>query len=144
MNRIDIIKLHEAHKKAIKGIITILPILLGLLLIISIVNVCLPQTYYSKLFTGNVVLDALKGGLLGSLLTGNPITGYILGSGFVSNGVSLVAVTAFIVAWTTVGLIQLPAESLVLGKSFAFYRNLTAFVMAIITAIISVLLLNWI
>ena len=143
MNRIDSNKLQTAHKKTIKGIINILPIIFGVLLLVSIVSVMFPKSYYLRLFTGNLILDALKGSVLGSILTGNPVTGYILGSGFLTNGVSLVAVTSFIVAWTTVGIVQLPAESLILGKSFAIYRNLSAFVMAIIVAILSVLLLNW-
>jgi len=59
-----------------------------------------------------------------------------------SQGVGLIAVTAFIVSWVTVGIIQLPAESAILGKRFALLRNLTAFVFSIIVAIITVLILG--
>jgi uncharacterized membrane protein YraQ (UPF0718 family) len=57
-------------------------------------------------------------------------------------GVSLIAVTAFLVAWVTVGFIQLPAESYLLGKRFAFLRNLTAFILAIVVAILTVTILG--
>lgn len=142
MHTIDRNKLKISHSKSIKGILNIIPIILGILLLVNMVNVVVPKSFYSKIFSGNLILDALKGSLLGSFLTGNPITGYILGNGFLTAGASLVAVTSFIVAWTTVGLIQLPAEALMLGKSFAVYRNISAFFMAIIAAILSVLLLN--
>jgi uncharacterized membrane protein YraQ (UPF0718 family) len=136
-------KLKKANKKTVKSILNLLPVILSILLLVSIVNQMIPKSFYIKIFTGNIILDALKGSLLGSILTGNPVTGYILGDGFLKNGVSLVAVTSFIVAWTTVGIIQLPAESIALGKRFAIYRNISAFIMAIIVAIISVLLINF-
>jgi uncharacterized membrane protein YraQ (UPF0718 family) len=135
-------KLVLANKKTFKGIVNILPIILGILLLVSIINVIVPKSIYKELFSGNMIFDTLKGSLLGSILTGNPITAYILGDGFLQNEVSLFAVTSFIVAWTTVGVVQLPAETYSLGKSFALYRNLTAFVFSILVAIISVLLIN--
>jgi hypothetical protein len=52
------------------------------------------------------------------------------------------AITAFIVAWVTVGVIQLPAEALMLGKRFAFVRNGISFVTALIISIIIVLTLG--
>jgi len=52
------------------------------------------------------------------------------------------AVTAFLVAWVTVGLVQLPAEVMMLGKKFAIIRNITAFIFAIIVAIITIVILD--
>ena len=66
------------------------------------------------------------------------MTSYVLGGELFKQGVSLVAVTAFLVAWVTVGLVQLPAESMILGKRFAITRNITAFILSIIVAIITV------
>jgi len=57
-------------------------------------------------------------------------------------GISLLAVTAFLVAWVTVGLVQLPAEVMMLGKKFAIIRNITAFIFAIIVAIITIVILD--
>lgn len=119
-----------------------LPIIIGVLLLVSIINIIIPQSIYTTIFTGNSWLDALKGASLGSILTGNPVTGYILGDGFIKAGVGLIAVTAFIVSWVTVGLVQLPAEALVLGKKFAFYRNLSAFMMSILVAILTTSVLS--
>ncbi len=136
-------KLKQANKKAQKAFLKVLPIILGMLLIVSMVNNLVPKSFYSHFFSGHIFSDSLIGALLGSLLMGNPISAYILGDGFIKNGVSLVAVTAFLTAWTTVGIIQLPAESIVLGKEFAIFRNLTAFVMSIITAILTVYIMGF-
>jgi uncharacterized membrane protein YraQ (UPF0718 family) len=144
MNSFNVEKLKLANKKTLKGFVNILPIIFGILLLVSIFNEIIPKSFYQSVFSNNMLFDTLKGSLLGSVLTGNPITAYILGAGFSQNGVSLFAVTAFIVAWTTVGVVQLPAESISLGKSFAFSRNITAFLFSIVVAVISVLLVNWI
>lgn len=134
----DIKKLKKSNKQALKNIINILPIMIAMLLLISIINEIIPTSFYKKLFTGNLFSDSLIGDLLGSFLMGNPVTGYILGNGLLDGGVSLVAVTAFLVAWVTVGIVQAPAEAMILGKRFAIFRNLSAFFMAIIVAIITV------
>jgi|MudIll2142460700_1097286.scaffolds.fasta_scaffold2547241_1 hypothetical protein len=47
------------------------------------------------------------------------LTSYIIGGELRQRGVSMLAITAFIVARVTVGIIQLLAEALMLGKRFA-------------------------
>jgi len=135
-------KLKKSHKQALKGILNILPIILGMLLLISIITNTVPKSFYHKLFNGNIFLDSLIGDVLGSILMGNPITGYVMANELLVSGVSLVAVTAFIVAWVTVGVIQLPVEAHVLGKKFTLFRNIIAFFMAIVVAIITVSIVN--
>jgi uncharacterized membrane protein YraQ (UPF0718 family) len=72
-------------------------------------------------------MDSLWGTALGSVFTGNPINSYIIGRQFLERGVSLLAVTAFICSWVTVGLLQLPAEIAALGWKFALVRNIFCF-----------------
>jgi uncharacterized membrane protein YraQ (UPF0718 family) len=135
-------RLHNSLKKTNKGILKMLPLIFGILLLVSMLNILIPKETYLKFFTGNLILDAIKGSFLGSVLTGNPITGYVLADNFLKNGVSLVAVTSFLVAWVTVGIVQLPAEMIALGKRFAISRNLTSFVFSILVAIVTVLILK--
>ena len=87
-------------------------------------------------------MDILKGSIAGSILAGNPMTSYILGGELFNQGVSLVAVTAFLVSWVTVGTIQFPVESSIFGKKFAIVRNIISFIFSIIVAIITVTLYN--
>jgi len=90
-------------------------------------------------FAGELFRDTLLGSVMGSILTGNPITSYIIGGELLKSGISLFAVTAFIVAWVTVGVVQLPAEAAILGKRFALARNGLSFLSAVLVSIATVL-----
>ncbi len=76
------------------------------------------------------------------MAAGNPLTSYIIGGELQKNGIILAAVIAFILSWVTVGTVQLPAESLMLGKRFALVRNGISFVMAILVALLTVITLE--
>jgi len=138
----DIKKLTGASVKAAKNLWNVLPVLIGALLLISLVNTLVPKSFFSYLFKGDPVWEPFIGSALGSILAGNPVTSYILAGELLKEGVSLIAVTAFLVAWVTVGIIQLPAESILLGKRFALARNITAFIFAVIVALITVMVVN--
>jgi len=94
------------------------------------------------IFSKTPLLDSLIGSAIGSVSTGPPITSYIIGGELLKEGVSLIAVTAFMVAWVTVGVIQFPFESIMLTVKFALIRNATSFLFSIVVAIVTVLLLN--
>ena len=130
-----------AWKKTFNTIKVVVPIIVGVLLFISFFNPIL-QRFYPALFSGNLIFDSLIGSLLGSVSFGIPITSYIAGSELLCSGVSLVAVTAFILAWTTVGVMMLPLEIAYFGKRFALVRNGVNFVGAILIAILTVVTLG--
>jgi hypothetical protein len=119
-----------------------LPIILVVLMLISLVLTVIPARSLSALFTGNRFLDPLIGAITGSISSGNALTSYIISGELQHNGVSLLAVTAFIVSWVTVGIVQIPAEALTLGKTFAFARNAIAFVSSILVVILTVIILR--
>ena len=135
-------KFKESNRKALRGLKDIFPIIIGVLLLVSIITTVIPKSFYKILFNGNLFRDSIVGAILGSILTGNPVTSYIIGKGFLINGVSLIATASFITTWTTVGLFQLPAESLVLGKRFAVARNISAFIISIAVAVMTVMIIN--
>ena len=130
-------KLKNSVKKTIKSFYQVFPILVGIILLLGLASALFPKTLYSSLFTQNNLLDSFIGCSLGSVLAGNPVTSYILGGELLKQGVSLVAVTSFLVAWVTVGIVQFPAESLMLGRRFAILRNLMSFIFSILVAIIT-------
>ena len=132
----------QAIIKAAKGLWVAFPMILGTILFISLISILIPKSFYTTIFSKNIFLDSIIGSLIGSISAGNPITSYILGGELLSQGVGLVAVTAFLVAWVTVGIIQLPAESTILGRKFALIRNISSFILAIIVAIITVFILG--
>ena len=116
-------KLKAAILKSSKSMYASLPVLLGVILLVGLISTIIPKSSYHVIFSKNFLLDSIIGSGLGSVLAGNPITSYVLGGELLKQGVSLVAVTSFMVAWITVGLVQLPAESILLGKKFAISRN---------------------
>ena len=128
--------------KTSRALWKVFPMIIGTILLVSLVNTLIPKSFYTIIFQKNIILDSLIGSVIGSISLGNPIISYIFGGEFLSQGISLIAVTAFLVAWVTVGVIQLPAEATILGKKFAFLRNITSFIFSIIVAIVTVLILN--
>lgn len=131
-------QLKQAGIKTYNNFKQFLPILLGIILLIALMQTALPKNFWSNIFIGNNFLDPLIGAIFGSIAAGNPLTSYIIGGELLDVGVSLVAVTAFLLAWVTVGVIQLPAESLMLGKKFAIIRNIVSFFSAIVIAVLVV------
>ena len=114
----------------------------GILLLISFLNPIF-QRYYPKIFTGNYFWDPILGALAGSVAFGIPVTSYIAGGELLQKGVSLLAVTAFILAWATVGLAMLPIEIKFLGRRFAILRNGLNFINSIVIAILVTIILNF-
>ncbi len=127
----------DATTKTKNALFQTLPILLGVLILISISIAAVPKAWYAKAFSGTF-LDPVIGAAAGSIAVGNPITSYIIGGELLTAGISLIAVTSFLLSWVTVGIIQLPAESALLGKRFALTRNLLSFLFAIIIAALTV------
>lgn len=120
-----------------------IPILVGMLLLAMLIN-NLAQRYYDKMFTGDYLKDTFIGAIAGSLSFGMALTSYVVGGEFLQRGVSLLAVTAFIMTWTTVGIAMLPLEAKMLGTKFAIWRNVFNFIFAIIISILTVLILRMI
>ena len=135
-------KLKNSVLKSSRSLGNSIPVLAGVVLLVGLANTLVPKSIYTKIFSKNFLLDSVIGSGLGSVLAGNPITSYVLGGEFLKEGISLVAVTSFLVAWVTVGLVQLPAESFLLGKRFAILRNAISFIFSIVVAIITAFLVG--
>lgn len=132
-------RLRQCLVKTAREFCSMIPIMLCILLLISLVSALAPEGFHSYFFTGNVLLDSIAGAAAGSIAVGNPIMSYIIGGELLAMGISLVAVTAFILAWVTVGVVQFPAESMILGRRFAIRRNLVSFLSSIAIACLVVL-----
>jgi uncharacterized membrane protein YraQ (UPF0718 family) len=128
----------SSFRKAAKGFSGALPILLGVVLLLGLFRAFVSKQWISSVFTGHLLKDTVTAGAIGSISAGNPITSYIIGGELLKDGVSLLAVTSFIVTWVTVGIVQLPAEATILGRRFAITRNILSFVLAILVSIATV------
>lgn len=137
-------KLKNSVIKSGKSLWSSMPVLAGVVLLVGLANTLISKSAYGKVFTGDMISDSIIGSALGSVLAGTPVTSYVLGGELLNQGISLVAVTAFLVAWVTVGFVQLPAESIMLGKRFAVSRNILSFIFSIIVATITVFVLGFV
>jgi len=131
----------QAFANTLKTYKRMLPMMFGILLLINLLGPVLKK-YYTSIFTGNYILDPLIGALAGSVSFGIPITSFIISGELLKEGISLLAVSAFILTWATVGIAMLPLEISFLGKRFAVYRNVINFFFGIIIAIFTVFTLN--
>ncbi|MEA3302077.1 MAG: hypothetical protein U9Q75_02275 [Pseudomonadota bacterium] len=131
-------RLIPSIKKTVSMFVGMLPILVGVVLLTGLILELLPTEKAAAWFGRNNLLDALTGATLGSISAGHPLTSYVLGGELLENGISLVAVTALLVSWVTVGSIQFPAEAMMLGRRFALYRNLLCFGFSILIAMLTV------
>lgn len=130
--------LKKAFQKTLNSFQQFLPIIIGILLLVSLIIVAVPKEFYINIFTNNKIIDSLIGAVLGSIAVGNPIISYVIGGELLKQGISFIAITAFMLTWISVGVVQLPAESLMLGKRFSFARNILSFLTALIISVLTI------
>jgi predicted Fe-Mo cluster-binding NifX family protein len=141
-HRIDRAAVLQAARSSARQFASLLPILIGVVLLIGLFNAFVSKEFLASIFSGRPLLDTLWGACFGSILAGNPINSYVIGGELLKHGVSLFAVTALILTWVTVGLVQLPAEVAALGRKFALVRTATSFVLFTGVAVLTVVLFN--
>ncbi|SMC08787.1 permease [Nitratiruptor tergarcus] len=128
----------DALYKSFKTLLKILPMLLGVIGIVGIFKVFITPDLLASLFTKNPFYDTFIGLFAGAIAVGQAIISYIVGGELLSSGVSMYGVTAFILAWVTLGIVQLPLEASVLGIRFTILRNILAFVFTFLITIATV------
>ena len=121
----------QALRGAARQMKAMMPVLLGVILLVGLFKTFVSEALIGSVFTGRPMLDASLGAALGSVLAGNPVNSYVIGKGLLDVGVELAAVTAFILTWVTVGLVQIPAEIAALGARFTLVRTIAAFILSI-------------
>lgn len=124
-------------QKSSLSFLAMAPLLLGVIGLVGIFQVLVTPQMLAGLFQDNPLLDTLIGTLGGAAAAGNPIVSYLIGGELLDQGISLYAVTAFILSWVTLGFTQLPAEIEVFGGRFTLYRNILAFVFTMLIAVLT-------
>jgi uncharacterized membrane protein YraQ (UPF0718 family) len=134
-------RLIQCISNTTRSFVASLPTLLGVILLMGMFRAIVPKEMLFRFFGGGEFRDMLAGSLVGSISGGNALTSYIVGGEILAQGGSLFAVTAFLVAWVTVGIIQIPAEASLLGRRFALARNLVSYLLVFPVSIVTVLTL---
>ena len=134
--------LKESFLNTLNSFQQFLPTIIGILMLISLIIVAVPKEFYTNIFTNNKIIDSFIGAILGSIAVGNPIISYVIGGELLKQGISFIAITAFMLTWISVGIVQLPAESLMLGKRFAITRNVLSFLTALIISVLTIITMS--
>jgi len=128
-----------AFKKALNNFLSMTPMLLGVIGFIAILQTYVTPDMLAHLFGYGIITDIFTGTFIGAISSGNPAVSYIISDQLLTQGVSLYAVTAFIISWVTLGIVQLPAEVSVFGLKFTFYKNILTLVATMLVAYLTVL-----
>ncbi len=128
----------QAFYKSAKGFALNLPMLTGIILLTGLIEVFITPEMLSSLFSGHPFYDTLIGTVSGGISVGQPFVSYLIGGELLNNGMSHYAVTAFIVSWVTLGVVQLPYEYSMFGGRFTLIRNLLAFIFDLLITFITV------
>ncbi len=118
----------QAFYKSVKGFALNLPMLISVILLTGLFEVFITPDMLSSLFSGHAFYDTLIGTVSGAVSTGQPFVSYLIGGELLDNGMSYYAVTAFVLSWVTLGVVQLPYEYSLFGGRFTLIRNLLAFI----------------
>ncbi len=128
----------NAFFKALLGFVSILPMVIAVVGLVAIFRTYVTPEMLSTLFGHGRVADIAVGTLVGAASSGQGAISYVIGEGLLDHGVSVYAVSAFILAWVTLGFVQLPAEASVFGLRFTVWRNLLTLVSTVAVSYLAV------
>lgn len=128
--------------KSAKSFSKVIPMLVGVILLMGLFQTFITQEMIVSIFSGNPFVDTLLGTITGGVSVGTPVVSYVISGELLSSGVSLYAVTAFILSWVSLGVVQLPLEFELFGKKFTILRNLFSFIAAIVVTLLTVMTLE--
>ena len=123
-------KLKPALKQTFKTLLMISPMLLAVIGLIGLFKTFITPEMLHSFFNGSALHDMLVGVGLGGVSVGQPFLSYIIGGELLDEGASFYGVTAFILAFVTLGVVQLPMEFAIFGFRFALLRNLLSLLFA--------------
>ncbi|MBN2644772.1 MAG: permease [Desulfuromonadaceae bacterium] len=127
----------QCLSRSVRSFSRILPLLLAMFGLVALLQTLVTPHQLASFFSGNLFLDPLIGATAGSLAAGNPMISYILGGELLQSGISLTAVTAFILAWVNIGLLHLSVEMNLLGRRFTLRRNLLSFLFILLISMMT-------
>ncbi len=127
-------KLKAAATGTLKSLRMIAPMLLAIIGLIGLFKIYITPEMLRTLFNGTALHDMLVGVGFGGISVGQPFLSYIIGGELLKEGASFYGVTAFILAFVTLGVVQLPMEFSIFGFRFALVRNLLSLLFSFVLA----------
>ena len=131
-------RLQRSWRQALVMLKMILPMLLAVIGLVGLFETLVTPEMLRTLFHGDALTDTLVGTAAGGVAIGQPFLSYIIGGELLQEGISRYAVTAFILSFVTLGVVQLPFEAQMFGMRFTVVRNLLAVAAAVVIAVLTV------
>ena len=128
----------QALKAALGTLYGMAPMFLSVIGLVGLFQTYITPGMIHSFFTGSTLYDTLIGTITGAISVGQPFISYIIGGELSQEGVSLYAVTAFILSFVTLGVVQLPMEYALFGMRFTLVRNLLSFLFSILVSLMTV------
>lgn len=135
-------RLKTALVNTFKTLTMVMPMLLSVIGLMGLFEALVTPEMIQSVFKGSVLSDTLIGTGVGAISVGQPFLSYAIAGELLDDGVSLYAVTAFILSFVTLGLIQLPLEWSLFGTRFTVLRNVLSFIFALLISIATVSILG--
>lgn len=127
----------QSVKLALMKLISLLPWMLGILLIIGIVlGFVPPETIEAQLGGDPSALQVVIAAVAGTIAMIPNIIGVPLIASLVDSGASYTTAAAFLTTLLMVGFITMPMEIRELGVRITLWRNLLAFLAAVVIALV--------
>jgi len=126
--------LKNVLKKSALNFATLLPMIIGIVILVAIVQTFVTPKMIASIFGDNNILNVFKGTISGAIATGNGAISYVIAEGLKQQGVLDYALIAFILAWTTLSITNIAAEVEVFGIKFTTYRNILTFLTTLLIA----------
>jgi len=136
-------RLKIAAKNTLGTLMMVMPMLFSVIALAGLFETLVTPEMIQSIFKGSLVTDTLLGTGIGAVSVGQPFLSYVIGGELLDEGVSLYAVTAFILSFVTLGLIQLPLEWSLFGTRFTLLRNILSFIFAFLISISTVYILGF-
>ena len=108
--------------------------LLAVIGLIGLFKAYITPEMLKTLFNGATLHDMLIGTAVGGISVGQPFLSYIIGGELLDHGASFYGVTAFILSFVTLGVVQLPMEFGIFGLRFTLVRNLLSLIFAFLVS----------
>ena len=113
------------------------PMLLAVIGLVGIFKTYVTPEMIRTLFNGEIIHDMIVGTAVGAVSVGQPFVSYIIGGELLKEGASFYGVTAFILSFVTLGVVQLPMEFGIFGVRFTLWRNFLSLVFAFVVAFVT-------
>lgn len=122
-------------RKGIQMFLGILPLLLGMLSVLSLVKAAVSPEALEAVLGRSGPIPFVAALLVGSIALMPGFVAYPLAGTLKANGASIEILAAFITTLMMVGFVTLPVEAKFLGWRIAVYRNALSFIGAVIVAL---------